>query len=120
MEPKPKKETGRVLVLDDDRQTRKMMRRILEKTGCDVQTAADGREAIRYFRENPADLVITDLIMPEKEGVAMIAELRKDIPEARGVSPSRGMVGTRRILTWKWQKVLVPSRFMQNRSTERG
>jgi DNA-binding response OmpR family regulator len=67
----------RILVVDDDWQMREMMHQALARAGYDVVEAANGKIGMNIQRKNPADLVITDLIMPEKEGIETIRELRK-------------------------------------------
>ncbi|MBU0730827.1 MAG: response regulator [Proteobacteria bacterium] len=71
---------ARILIADDDVQVRTMLREMLERAGYEVDEAADGAKAMKLFRENPYDLVITDIIMPEKEGIETIMELRRDYP----------------------------------------
>ncbi len=60
----------RVLIIDDEPQIRSMVRLILEREGYTVLEAADGAEGLKIFREKPADLILTDLIMPNKDGSA--------------------------------------------------
>jgi CheY-like chemotaxis protein len=67
----------RVLVVDDDQQVRKMLRRILERMGQRVTEAQNGKEALAEFERCPVELVITDLFMPEKDGIETIENLRK-------------------------------------------
>jgi len=67
---------AKILILEDDRSLRKAFRGILESAGHEVLEAEDGEAGLRLFRETPADLVITDLIMPKKEGIETILELR--------------------------------------------
>lgn len=80
----------RVLIVDDDDQFRLMLRRILEKEGYDVIEAADGNQGISAFRQRKADLVITDIIMPEKEGVETIVALRQEFPSVKIIAVSGG------------------------------
>ena len=68
----------RVLVIDDDLQIRQMVRQMLERSGYEVDDAPDGQVGIDIFRKKPADLVITDIIMPEKEGIGTILELKRE------------------------------------------
>jgi len=77
--------SGQVLVVDDDSQTRKMLRRILEKEHCNVAEAGHGREALDRVREKVPNLIVLDLMMPVMDGFEFIIELRKvetwrDIP----------------------------------------
>jgi len=80
----------RILIIDDDDIIRRMLRLMLTKAGYDVLDAADGKEGIERFRENDVDLVITDLIMPEKEGLEMIMELKTDFPDVKIIAMSGG------------------------------
>ena len=80
----------RILVIDDDAQIRRMLCRMLQHRGYEVRDAADGADGIRLFREAPFDLVLTDLIMPEKEGIEMIIELRSEFPEVKIIAMSGG------------------------------
>ena len=79
-----------ILIIDDDTPIRSMVRLILERAGYTVREAQDGIEGIRVFRETPADLVITDLIMPNKDGIGMIIELKKDFPALKIIAMSGG------------------------------
>ena len=81
---------GRILVLDDTEVIRAMIRRWLEVEGHEVVEAPDGDAGIRLFREQPADLVITDLIMPEKDGIEVIKELHEDYPDVKIIAISAG------------------------------
>ena len=80
----------RVLVIDDDEQVRALLYEILERAGFEVMEASNGVEGLKLYRLQPADLVITDLIMPEKEGVETIMELRSQFPNARIIAISGG------------------------------
>ena len=81
---------GLILNIDDDDQLRGMLRQTLEGVEYEVKDAPNGKEGLRLFRENPADLVITDLIMPEKEGIETIKELRQEYPEVKIIAMSGG------------------------------
>ncbi|HET9794100.1 MAG TPA: response regulator transcription factor [Thermoanaerobaculia bacterium] len=72
----------RVLVVDDDPAIRKVVREALSREGFEVETAADGREAIEKAEAAPFDLVITDLSMPNVDGHGLVREMRKnsDVP----------------------------------------
>ncbi len=80
----------RILVIDDDMQMREMLRQVLERAGYEVEDAADGKIGLHIQRQEPVDLVITDLIMPEKEGIETIRELRRDFPQLKIVAISGG------------------------------
>lgn len=79
-----------ILIIDDDAQILKMLRQILERESYDVTEAFNGKQGLRLYRENPTDLVITDIIMPEKEGIEIIIELKRDYPDVKIIAISGG------------------------------
>jgi YesN/AraC family two-component response regulator len=79
-----------ILIIDDDAQILKMLRQILEREKYHVTEASNGKQGLRLYRENPADLVITDIIMPEKEGIEIIIELKRDYPDVKIIAISGG------------------------------
>lgn len=83
---------ARILIIDDESQIRSMLRLMLERVGYEVIEAADGMDGIRQYRDNPADLIITDLIMPNKDGIGMIIELKKEFPNVKIIAMSGGGV----------------------------
>ena len=72
-----------VLVVDDDEAIRVLLRDILEERGCLVFEAANGKEALAQFGQVRIDLLIIDLIMPEKEGIETIREVRALQPDVK-------------------------------------
>ena len=66
-----------ILIVDDSEEFRHMLRNVLQTAGYDVQDAPNGKAALELYRQHPFDLVITDLIMPEKEGLETIVEFRR-------------------------------------------
>jgi CheY-like chemotaxis protein len=66
------------------------MREILESAGHEVVEAKNGAQGISFQRAQPFDLVVTDIIMPEKEGVETIIELKRDFPDLPIVAISGG------------------------------
>ena len=80
----------RVLVIDDEPQIRSMLRLMLEREGYEVEEAPDGIEGIRIYRQNPVDLIISDLIMPNKDGIGMMIELKKEFPDIKIIAMSGG------------------------------
>lgn len=80
----------RVLIIDDDRDVRVTLRDILEEAGYEVCEAADGYQGERLFRSGSLDLVITDILMPEREGLETITSLRKIRPEVKIIAISGG------------------------------
>lgn len=81
---------ARILVIDDDPQLRRLLRRYFERHHHTVTEAADGDEGLARFHESGADIIITDLIMPGKEGMETILELRRNNPEAKVIAMSGG------------------------------
>lgn len=67
-----------VLLIDDDESFRTMIRMALEYNGHALREASDGKQGLRLFRQTPADLVITDIFMPEQEGLETIMTLRRE------------------------------------------
>lgn len=75
--------TKHILVVDDDEMMRSFVKELLLINNFKITTAANGKEGLKEFRENTPDLVITDIIMPEMEGITLISKLRthnKNIP----------------------------------------
>jgi DNA-binding NtrC family response regulator len=81
---------ARILIIDDEAMIRDLLIKMLEREGYETMNASDGKEGIRLYRENPADLIITDLIMPEKEGIETIMELRRDYQDVKVIAMSGG------------------------------
>jgi two-component system response regulator (stage 0 sporulation protein F) len=81
---------ARILVIDDERDTRQLLRRMLEGVGHDVEEALDGEEGLRQYRVKPSDLVIMDLLMPGLDGLTTINELLREFPDAKIVAVSGG------------------------------
>lgn len=80
--PPEKKPVKDILFVDDEEPVRNLFQEALEKFGYSVRVASNGNEGIKLFRDNPADLVITDIFMPEKDGHALILEIMQEFPEA--------------------------------------
>src|SRR5688572_14950629 len=80
----------RILIVDDDPGIRRTLHLLLSKSGYQVTQAGDGLEALRLWREHGGDLVITDLHMPEKNGIEMIVELLTLSPGMRIIAMSGG------------------------------
>ncbi|MBF0447623.1 MAG: response regulator [Magnetococcales bacterium] len=68
---------ARILIIEDERQVREVLKQMLERAGFEVETAFNGIDGIENFKKNPIDLVITDILMPEKDGLETIEELTK-------------------------------------------
>ena len=81
---------AQILIIDDEPQIRSMLKIMLERDGHEVAEAPDGVEGIKIYRQNPADLIITDLIMPNKDGIGMIIDLKKEFPNVKIIAMSGG------------------------------
>ncbi len=71
---------AKILVIDDDGKFLEIMREYLENEGYEVLVASDGEIGTELYREKKPDLIITDVIMPEKDGAQVIFELQKEFP----------------------------------------
>src|SRR5437762_3486227 len=81
---------ARILIMDDEAPIRSLLRRALENAGHEVREAANGTEGIMSYRESPADIVIADILMPEKEGLECILELKQLNPAVCIIAISGG------------------------------
>ena len=79
-----------ILVVDDQKEMRAMVRRLLTEAGHEVAEAADGVAALAAFRAHPPALVITDIIMPGKAGIEVIATMKRERPEVKVLAMSGG------------------------------
>lgn len=82
-----------ILVIDDDKLMCMALAKILMSAGYTVVQAFDGDEGLKLYRAQNFDLVITDLIMPDKEGIQIIRELRKENSQIRIIAMSAGGEG---------------------------
>jgi len=80
----------RILVIDDEPTVRRYFARVLEMAGHAVDVAENGREGMRVFRAIRPDLVITDILMPESDGIEIITELKQDFPDTKIIAISGG------------------------------
>ncbi|HXV26212.1 MAG TPA: response regulator [Alphaproteobacteria bacterium] len=79
-----------VLVIEDDDHLRRLLRAVLERAGHTVEDAPNGAVGLKTFSSRPADIVVTDIIMPEKEGLETIIELKRDYPKVKIIAISGG------------------------------
>ena len=84
---------ARILVIDDDPEIRETVRRILASRGHTVELAQDGKVGIAALAQHVPDLVITDVFMPDQDGIETIIELRKAFPNLRVIAMSGGSTG---------------------------
>lgn len=85
-----KKIPGRILLIEDDRQLRKLFQKKMAGKGYEIIEAANGKEGVERFRDAVPDLIITDIVMPDQEGLETISELRRLAPEVKIIAISGG------------------------------
>jgi two-component system, chemotaxis family, chemotaxis protein CheY len=84
-------EAGRkLLIVDDDADMRLSLKLALEMAGYTAEVAADGREALAIQRQRPADVLITDIFMPDTDGFEVIDAVRRSFPQTRIIVVSGG------------------------------
>ena len=80
----------RILIIDADEQMRDLLYKAMQWAGFEVMAAENGRQGQQLFEELPADLIITDLIMPEQEGLETIRILKQNDPAVKIIAISGG------------------------------
>ena len=80
----------KVLVVDDEAPVRKMVSSMLKNSDIDIQEASNGNEALTIINDADIDLIITDIVMPEKHGIDLIMEIKKLFPEMPVIAISGG------------------------------
>lgn len=88
--PAIERKMSNVLIIEDDDELSSLMQDMLESEGYDVFVAGDGDEGLRAQRAVTADVVITDIFMPNKDGIETIRSLREDYPDLQIVAMSGG------------------------------
>jgi DNA-binding response OmpR family regulator len=81
---------ARILIIDDEPHILLMVKKMLERAGYEVDLASNGSEGLRMFESIQPDLVITDIIMPEKEGLETIREMRRQSNDLQIIAMSGG------------------------------
>ena len=79
-----------ILIIDDNPQILETFKLFLEREGHSVVTASNGQDGIDIFRKDQAELVITDMVMPVKDGIKTIIELEKEFPNTKIIAISGG------------------------------
>ena len=80
----------KILIIDDEPYILLMLKKMLERAGYEVDLASNGREGMDLFNKETADLVITDIIMPDKEGLELIIEMKRQRPNLKIIAMSGG------------------------------
>jgi CheY-like chemotaxis protein len=79
-----------ILVVDDDRQVCALLKQVLEEQGYTVESALNGIEGMKAYQSHPVDLILLDILMPEKEGLETILDLRREFPKVKIIAMSGG------------------------------
>jgi|SRR4030095_3015788 DNA-binding response OmpR family regulator len=81
---------AKILIVEDDDEVRDVLKTLLQEEGHELFEASDGNQAIEQFRRTPADLVILDIVLPDKEGLETIIDLRRTHPNVKIMAMSGG------------------------------
>ena len=79
-----------ILVIDDDNQFRNLICTLLKRVGYEVMDASDGLVGLKVMRQKNADLIITDIFMPEMRGTELIMDITDEFPDTRIIAISGG------------------------------
>jgi YesN/AraC family two-component response regulator len=80
----------KILIIEDDHHILLMMKKMLDNKGFEITLASNGKEGLEIFNKNTFDLVITDIIMPEKEGLETIREMKRACSDLKIIAMSGG------------------------------
>ena len=80
----------RILVIDDEQLLRSTVVLILTRAGFTVEEASDGQAGIAMFHKNPPDIVLTDIFMPNRDGIEIIKELKHSSPRTKIIAMTGG------------------------------
>jgi DNA-binding response OmpR family regulator len=81
---------AKIIVIDDEPSILLMLKKMLEKAGHEVDIAINGSDGLELFERNKPDLLITDIIMPHKDGLEVVLELRRKHPSLKIIAISGG------------------------------
>jgi YesN/AraC family two-component response regulator len=81
---------AKILIIDDETAIAMMLKKMVEKAGHEAKTAINGNEGLAMFETFHPDLLITDIVMPDKEGLELIFELRRKNPVLKIIAISGG------------------------------
>ena len=93
MNPSQIPDVARVLVVDDDAAVCNLVAAMLEGGGYQVSVASNGREALSMLAAGDFEVIITDLVMPEQEGIETIKLIRRDHPQVKVIAMSGAFGG---------------------------
>ncbi len=104
---------ARILIIEDEEVSRVMLAQILKEAGHTVVAAEDGVKGLALYRQRPTDLIITDIMMPAKDGMHVINELKRDFPEAKIIAISGSDKEDRREFFFDVSRILGAKRTFQ-------
>ena len=81
---------AKVIIIDDEEDIRIVLKEVFVREGFEVEVASNGNEGLKLLRENGADLVITDIIMPGRDGVETVYDIRMEFPNTKIIVMSGG------------------------------
>lgn len=81
---------AKILVVDDDPECAALLEAVCQEMGHDVVSAQDGESALRKVRSEAFDVVVTDVLMPEKDGLELLREIRQELPGVKVIAISGG------------------------------
>ena len=81
---------ARILIIDDTDEMLAMLQKVLRRSGHEVLAANNGEAGLRCLQQQPIDLVVTDIFMPEKDGIEIIRNLRRHHPQVKVIAISGG------------------------------
>ena len=81
---------ARILIVEDEESIRTMLSQSLKQLDHEISTAPDGDQALEFLRENEIDLVVTDIVMPNREGLETIQDIRQNWPKIKIIAMSGG------------------------------
>jgi CheY-like chemotaxis protein len=84
-----------ILIIDDDPQICNLLQQVLEKEGHAVHSAFNGIEGISLYRQHHPELILLDILMPEKEGLETLLDLRREFPNVMAIAMSAGSERTK-------------------------
>lgn len=96
---------SRILVIDDELSLRQVLRSILERAGHTVLDAPDGRTGMALWRQEPTDVVVTDIFMPEKDGLSVIRKMQHVAAKPKIIAMSGGR--HKGLLEWDQAAILL-------------
>ena len=86
--------TNHILVIDDNEDVRTLIQLALQAEGFDVSVASNGHDGMSLLRKRFANVVVTDILMPEQDGIETITELRRDFPDVKIIAISGALSAT--------------------------